>query len=141
MPVEISREEFERITKEAIASIPKKFLSRLENVEIVIEDYPSWYQINKLFGSRKKIKSYKNTKFSILGLYEGIPQTKRYHYGGVLPDKITIFKKAIEKKAVSLQDLKEIIRNTVWHEIAHHFGMSEEEVRKAEIARKRKLKN
>ncbi|MCD6550514.1 metallopeptidase family protein [bacterium] len=141
MPVEISREEFEKITEEAIASIPKKFLSKLENVEIVIEDYPSQYQIDKLLGSRRKNGFYKKNKFLILGLYEGVPQTKRYHYGGVVPDKITIFKKPIEKKASSLQDLREIVKNTVWHEIAHHFGMSEEEVKRSEIQRKKRVEN
>ncbi len=138
MSIEISREEFEKITEEAIADIPKKFLSKLENVEIVIENYPSQYQIDKVFGSRKEREFYEKNKFSILGLYEGIPQTKRYHYGGVVPDKITIFKKPIERKSSSLQDLREIIRNTVWHEIAHHFGMSEEEVRKAETQRRKR---
>ena len=138
MSIEISREEFEKITEEAIADIPKKFLSKLENVEIVIENYPSQYQIDKVFGSRKEREFYEKNKFSILGLYEGIPQTKRYHYGGVVPDKITIFKKPIERKSSSLQDLREIIRNTVWHEIAHHFGLSEEEVRKAETQRRKR---
>lgn len=141
MPVKTNREEFRKITKEAITSIPKKILSYLENVEIVIEDYPSRYQIEKLFGPRKEKRFYEKNKFLILGLYEGVPQTKRYRYGEVLPDKITIFRKPIERKASSLRDLREIIRNTIWHEIAHHFGMSEKEVKKSEIERKKKIKN
>jgi len=75
----------------------------------------------------------------IFGLYEGVPQTKRWHYGQVLPDKITIFKKPIERIARSENEIKEIVKNTVWHEIAHHFGLDEKRVKEAE-SRRKKLK-
>ena len=72
-------------------------------------------------------------------LYEGVSQTRRgANYNAALPDKITIFQKPIEREARSKEDLKEIVKNTVWHEIAHHFGMSEKEVREAEIKRRKK---
>jgi len=74
----------------------------------------------------------------IFGLYEGVPQTKRGNYGQVLPDKITIFQKPIEEFAHSEEEIKEIVKNTVWHEIAHHFGMDEKRVRAAEKARRLK---
>ena len=74
----------------------------------------------------------------IFGLYEGMPQTKRGPYGQVLPDKITIFKGPIEKAASSEEEIRKIVKNTVWHEIAHHFGMDEKRVREAE---RRKEKN
>ncbi len=120
--------EFEKLVEEGIKTIPKRFLKKLNNVDIVIEDEPTLYQLNKL---RARKGSF------ILGLYEGVPQTNRWHYGQVLPDKITIFKKPIERIASSDEEIKEIVKNTVWHEIAHHFGLNEKEIREAEIKRKK----
>ena len=124
----MDHKEFEKIVNEGIQTIPKRFLKKLDNVDIVIEDEPNSWQLRKL-------KTRKG--FLIFGLYEGVPRTKRDSYGMVLPDKITIFKKPIEKIARSKEEIKKIVRNTVWHEIAHHFGMSEKEVRKAEFKKRR----
>ncbi len=121
-------EKFEQLVNEGIRAIPEKFLRRLDNVDIVIEEEPTALQAEKL-------KDKKN--WAVFGLYEGIPKTKRWHYGQVLPDKITIFKKAIERAAHSEEQIREIVKNTVWHEIAHYFGMDEEEVRKAENRREK----
>jgi len=119
-------EKFEKLVNQGIKAIPKKFLEKLDNVDIVIEDEPTPYQLRKL-----------RTRggFLIFGLYEGVPQTKRWHYGQVLPDKITIFKNPIEKIASSEKVIKEIVKNTVWHEIAHHFGMDEKKIREVESKR------
>ena len=114
--------KFEKIVRKGIKAIPKRFLEKLDNVDICIEDEP-------------RVRS----SSLIFGLYEGVPQTERRHYGQVLPDKITIFKRPIEKVACSEKEIKEIVKNTVWHEIAHHFGMDEKRVRKAEHQRKIKL--
>lgn len=122
------KKKFEEIVKSGIKAVPERFLERLSNVDIVIEDEPTPYQLSKLRTRRGLF---------ILGLYEGVPQTKRWHYGQVLPDKITIFKKPIERIAHSEEEIKEIVKNTVWHEIAHHFGMDERKVREAESRRKR----
>jgi predicted Zn-dependent protease with MMP-like domain len=119
----MDKEKFEELVKEGIDAIPERFLKKLDNVGIVIEDEPNEEQI-------KKIKLGKYSK--LFGLYEGIPQTKRGYYSGVLPDKITIFKKSIEEIAPNDESVKEIVKKTVWHEIAHHFGMDEEMVRKVE---------
>ncbi len=122
-------EKFEKLVDEGVKAIPEKFLKKLDNVAIVIEYEPTSYQLEKL-------KTRKNS--FILGLYEGVPQTQRCCYGQVLPDKITIFKNSIEKIARSEQEIKQIVKETVWHEIAHHFGMSEKEVREAEMRRNSK---
>jgi len=126
---EIDNTRFEQLVEEGIAAIPKRFLEKLDNVDIVLEDNPSQEQIRKMRLNKNAL---------LLGLYQGVPQTKRWCYAQVLPDKITIFKKPIEKIARSEHDIREIVKNTVWHEIAHHFGLSEKEVRKAEAARKLK---
>lgn len=103
-------------------------MEKLDNVDIVIEDEPTPYQLKKL-----KLKE----GSTIFGLYEGIPKTKRWHYSQVLPDKITIFKKNIEKLVNSEEEIKEIVKNTLWHEIAHHFGIGERRIREIELLRKR----
>lgn len=122
----MDREQFEELVKEGIDAIPERFLQKLDNVDIVIEDEPSEERM-------KKMRLGKNSK--LFGLYEGVPQTKRGYYSGVLPDKITIFKRPIEEVAFNDEQVKEIVKKTVWHEIAHHFGMDEERVRKAEKKR------
>ena len=122
-------EKFEKLVKEGIKAVPEKFLKQLNNIDIVIEDEPTFYQLGKLKARQKQ-------GLMILGLYEGVPQTQRWHYGQVLPDKITIFKKPIERIARSEKEIREIVKNTVWHEIAHHFGMDEREIKKVEIKRK-----
>ena len=126
----MNKNEFEKIVKEGIIAIPEKFLRKLDNVAIVIEYEPTLAQKEKL-----NIRS----NWTLLGLYEGVSQVRRgANYNAVLPDKITIFQKPIEEEARDEKDLKEIVRNTVWHEIAHHFGMNEYQVRQAEIKRKEK---
>ena len=121
---------FEKIVREGIRAIPEKFLRKLDNVAVVIEDEPTPNQ-------KKKLNIH--SSWTLLGLYEGVPKAKRgANYNAVLPDKITIFQKPIEEEACGQEDLKEIVKNTVWHEIAHHFGMSETQVRQAEIKRRKK---
>ena len=122
----MTNEEFEKLVEEGIDAIDEKFLAELKNVEIVIEDDPTPFQTEKL-----RLRG-----ALLFGLYEGIPQTKRQQYGQVLPDKITIFKNTIEKVYSRPEDIKKAVADTVWHEIAHHFGMDEEQVREAERKRK-----
>lgn len=121
----MSDEEFDKLIDLALNGLPAEFLDRLENVSIVIEDWPRQDQVKRLRGrSRRGL---------ILGLYEGIPQTRRGRYGigPTLPDKITIFKTPILMISKSYDDVVENIKETVIHEIAHHFGMSEEAIRDA----------
>ena len=126
----MNKNNFKKLVGEGMAAIPEKFLRKLDNVAIVIEDEPTPAQ-------KKKLNIHSN--WTLLGLYEGVSQTRRgANYNAALPDKITIFQKPIEREARSKEDLKEIVKNTVWHEIAHHFGMSEYQVRQAEIKRIKK---
>ncbi len=120
--------EFEKMVAAGIAAIPERFLQRLDNVAIVVEDAPTTAQLQKL-----KIRR----GWSLFGLYEGVPQAVRGgHYSLVVPDKITIFRRPIEAAATNAEGIKEIVTTTVWHEIAHHFGLDEGEVRRAEIRKK-----
>lgn len=117
-------EEFKKVVADAVESIPEDLKEKIENVSIEISEYPSAYQL-------KSAGLYAGGA-TLLGLYEGVPQTKRGNYGigATVPDKITIFKIPILMISRNYHEAKINIRNTVIHEIAHHFGMSESEIRK-----------
>lgn len=129
--INLSRKDFEKIVNQGIKAIPEKFLLKLKNVVIVLEDKPT---------SAQKKKLNLGQDWTLFGLYEGVPQSERgVNYTAVLPDKITIFQKPIEIEAKDEEEIKEIVKNTVWHEIAHHFGMDENQVRQAEDRRRKKF--
>jgi predicted Zn-dependent protease with MMP-like domain len=122
----MTRQKFEELVAQGIDKIPEKFLSLIRNVAIVVEDEPSHMQ-------RRSLRLRRGD--SLFGLYEGIPQTEREQYSGVLPDKITIFMRPILDAAKAEDEVREIVKDTVWHEIAHHFGLNEHRVRAAEKRR------
>ena len=120
----MNQEEFAQLITRAIEDLPQEFLTRLENVDIVIEDYPTPAQLGESGLRRKE---------TLLGLYEGVPRTRRgSHYGMVLPDKITIFQKPIEANCRSDAELSAEVSSVLKHEIAHHFGSSETRLREIE---------
>ncbi len=120
----MQREKFEELLLDAISNMPAEFKELLENIDIIVEDWPSNTQIKKL--------GLKN-KYELLGLYEGIPRTRRDHsYNLALPDKITIFQKPLEADCSSEQDLKNEIIRTVKHEIAHYFGLDDDRLEEIE---------
>jgi len=120
----MTQQEFEKLVEQGIAEIPQKFRNKMKNVEIVIEDWPNSWQLQQAGVKPGE---------SLFGLYQGVPQTKRgAFYANVLPDKITLFQKVIEKNAKTPEAIKEMVKRTVWHEIAHHFGLNEKEVRDLE---------
>jgi predicted Zn-dependent protease with MMP-like domain len=120
----MERQEFEALVTRAIEALPPEFRSKLENVDIAVEDWPSPQQLSQL-----RLRS----KAQLLGLYEGVPQTRRDRgYNLVLPDRITIFQKPIELKCRSNQEIEEEIGSVVRHEIAHHFGIGDATLYKIE---------
>lgn len=111
----MDRERFEELVTQAIDSLPEEFLEVLDNIDIVVEDEPTPEQLGRLHHGQ------------LLGLYEGVPLTERgAGYGLVLPDKISIFQRPIESTCHSDAEIANEIRSTVKHEIAHHFGISDE---------------
>lgn len=102
--------------------IPEEFLARLKNVAIVVEDEPTPEQLAKL-----KLRQ----DVTLLGLYEGVPLTRRREYTMALPDKISIFKNSIELAAQTPEEIKRLVQDTMRHEIAHHFGSDERGAKKA----------
>ena len=107
----------------AIDSMPREYTDSIKNLAVVVADQPTADQRHKLHlveGAR------------LFGLYEGIPRTARLGYSLVLPDVITIFKQPLCDNAADLDDLRRQVRHTVWHEIAHHFGLDHERIHELE---------
>ena len=128
----MTRHEFETLVVDGLNAIPEKFLRRLDNVAVVAEDEPTPAQRRKM-----RLRS----DMTLFGLYEGVPQAARgSNYYWVLPDKITIFMLPILAAARDAEEAKAMVRDTVWHEIAHHFGMDEHRVRAAERRRIRRTR-
>jgi predicted Zn-dependent protease with MMP-like domain len=117
----LDRERFEWLVAKAVDSLPDEFRDRLENIDVVVADQPTPRQLAKLGQKRGE---------TLLGLYEGVPLTRRSgHYGLVAPDKVTIFQKPIEAICRNDTEIVNRIRRVVLHEIAHHFGISDERLR------------
>jgi predicted Zn-dependent protease with MMP-like domain len=103
----MTRQRFEELVGDALDLIPPEFVAAMENVVILVED-----------------RNPENP--SLLGLYHGVALTERTsHYGGVLPDRITIYREAILDICHDEQDVVEEVAITVVHEIAHHFGIDD----------------
>jgi predicted Zn-dependent protease with MMP-like domain len=111
---DVTPELFEEIVSDAIDAIPKRYLERLENVAFIVEDEPSDEQ-------RQRLHLHPN--MTLLGLYEGAPLPTRFGQTKLLPDKITLFKIPLLAASRDMEDLKKKIHNTIWHEVAHYFGL------------------
>ena len=110
--------QFEQLVARAIESLPPEILDRLENVDVVVADEPTPHQIRRRELGKNQV---------LLGLYEGVPLTERsYNYTNVMPDKITIFKKAMESIYRTDAQIVAGVQHTVLHEIAHHFGIDDD---------------
>jgi predicted Zn-dependent protease with MMP-like domain len=112
-------EQFEQLVVNALDGLPPSILAHLENVDVVIEDWP---------GVEDLEEHGLDENGTMLGLYEGVPHIDRTSgYGLVLPDKITIFSGPVLNEATDTDgDVERVVRETVIHEIAHHFGISDE---------------
>jgi predicted Zn-dependent protease with MMP-like domain len=110
--------DFDKLVERALRAIPHPFRRRLDNVAIIVEREPP--------------------RPGLLGLYHGRPLTRRsVHDGFTMPDQITIYQGPHERLARTTAELERLVRETVWHEIAHYFGMDERQVRRAERRRER----
>jgi predicted Zn-dependent protease with MMP-like domain len=121
--------EFDRLVSEACARIPPRFRRRLKNIAFVVEPEPSAAQLARGRVPRGS---------TLLGLYEGRPLPQRSVFEPfAMPDRITIFQGPHERMAASPEHLAKLVEDTVWHEVAHYFGLDEREVRAAERRRRR----
>jgi predicted Zn-dependent protease with MMP-like domain len=121
--IEVSDDDFEAAIAKAMDSLSKQ-MAEVKNVGIVMADEPTPEQRRKL--------ELRNDQ-SLFGLYEGIPLTKRGgNYSGVLPDKITLFKLPLTWAVSSYAEFEEQVRHTLWHELAHHFGLDHDGIERRE---------
>jgi predicted Zn-dependent protease with MMP-like domain len=112
MPAHVARDTFTQLAEEALDSLPPALRERMSNVEIFVEDTPG--EEAAAYGGR------------LLGLYHGIPLTRRGEaYWGVMPDRIFLYQRNIESVCGSLDELRDLVRTTVIHEVAHHFGIDD----------------
>lgn len=120
----MTREYFEEIAQHAFDSLPEAFRGRVENVQIVVEDYPSSDALDRTRAG----------KYNLLGLYQGVPLPHRgtsYGMYPVGPDKITLYQKNIERVCQTDAEIEHRIVEVLFHEIGHYFGMNEEQIREA----------
>ncbi|MEO6513460.1 MAG: metallopeptidase family protein [Candidatus Saccharimonadales bacterium] len=121
--VQVSDEQFDELMHQAIDSLPKEHIDHLKNVAILFEDDPD---------EEQRVKVHLQDDQTLFGLYEGIPLARRQGMQTTLPDKITLFKNPLQMASYDLPDLKEHIRHTLWHEIAHYYGLNHDQIGKLE---------
>jgi predicted Zn-dependent protease with MMP-like domain len=120
--------EFDQLVAAAYARIPARFRKRMKNIAMMVESEPSRQQLARGRVARGS---------TLLGLYEGRPLTTRSVFETfAMPDRITIFQGPHERLAQSPEHLAKLVEDTVWHEVAHYFGMNELQVRAAERKRR-----
>lgn len=105
--VDVARARFEELIADALDTIPEALARHVDNVWVVVEE--------------------RSREGNLLGLYEGIPLTQREAYGGLaMPDRITIYRRTICEMCASEAEVVEVVRDTVVHEVAHHFGIDDD---------------
>jgi predicted Zn-dependent protease with MMP-like domain len=120
----VSPPEFDRLVAQAYKRIPPRFRKRLQNIALTVEMEPTHHQL---------ARAHVAPGCTLLGLYEGRPLTRRSVFESfAMPDRIIIFQGPHERLARSPEHLEELVEATVWHEVAHYFGLDEAQVRAAE---------
>ena len=120
--MQLTDQEFDMLISRAMDELPQEYIKGLDNVVIVQADDPTPEQLEKM-----KVEPH----HVLLGLYEGIPLTQRGSgFSGMLPDKITLFKNPILAVVSSDDELHEQIKRTLWHEIAHYYGLNHSHIDK-----------
>lgn len=112
--IQVSEEEFQRLIDQALTELPGEHVKNIKNVAILYEDRPT---------PEQRVKLQLRHDQTLLGLYEGTPLTQRQGMTRVLPDKITLFREPLSYHADTEAELKEEIKHTLWHEIAHYYGL------------------
>jgi predicted Zn-dependent protease with MMP-like domain len=120
----VTRARFERLVREAMTLIPRRFREEIKNLALVVEDEPSPELLEEM-----EIEP----PDSLYGLYQGTPLPERaWAHGNVLPDKITLFQRPIEEDCQDDDEIRATIGETLIHEVGHYFGLSEEEIEEIE---------
>ncbi len=115
--VRLKRHRFEELVRQALEELPESVTSHMDNVDVVVREWPSPGDLEAAGLEHRR---------DLLGLYNGVPLTERDNYNMVLPDVITIFRRPIEARCGTAEEVIREIRVTVTHEVAHHFGISDD---------------
>lgn len=121
--IQVTDEEFQDLINQAMDELPGEHVKNIKNVAILYEEFPT---------EEQRTASNLAPNQTLLGLYEGVPLSQRQGMTRVLPDKITLFKGPLSWGADSAEELKENIRHTLWHEIAHYYGLNHDQIRSKE---------
>lgn len=122
--LQINDKDFSKLIAEVMDELPEEYIKGLKNVLITYEDQPTPEQLRKQNIGEGQ---------TLLGLYEGIPLTKRNAgYQFVLPDKITLFKLPLLAGATDFDILRRQVKHTLWHEVAHYYGLDHERIHEIE---------
>ena len=118
----MNEDEFEKLVESILDGLPDEFAEKIENVEFIIEPRPSKSQVRALCGDKDAL---------VMGLYQGVPLKDRSPtwYSGVLPDRIVLFQENIESAARRPGQIPAVLKRTVLHEIAHHFGITDKRLK------------
>ncbi len=119
----LSDMEFEALVEEAVLGLPEIFARKLENIEIVVEEEPEAETVERMKLERGRV---------LLGLYHGVPRTRRHEGAPPLyPDRISIYRRPILAICRTAEQVRRQVRETVIHEIGHHFGLSDTDMRES----------
>ena len=117
----MKHQAFEQLVAEAVNSLPEDLRAAIDNVEVVVEDWPDPETMR-----RARVRH----PAQLLGFYHGVPQTKRTHgYNLVLPDKVSLYRRPIEMRCRTMDETRATIRRVLRHEIGHHFGLDDDRLR------------
>ena len=125
MSPNLDRQRFEELVLEAVEALPERFRARLVNVDIEVRDWPS---PEELQSARVP------TGAMLLGLYVGIPYTRRGRYQVALPDRIFIYQRPVERLCRSDDEVRERVKRVIKHEVAHHFGLTEADLHDTSVS-------
>ncbi len=115
----MDRLAFEKLVQQALRDLPRRFKNKIRNISVEVEDRPSQELLEDM-GIRSG---------TLFGLYQGVPLTEReWNFGNMLPDRIVIYQREIEQAARSNEEIEEIVKDTVAHEIGHYFGFGDAEL-------------
>jgi predicted Zn-dependent protease with MMP-like domain len=117
--LEVSDDEFQQLINEALERLPGQHVRNIQNVAILYSDIPTPEQRQELLLRDDQ---------TLLGLYEGTPLTRRQGSSTIFPDRITLFKVPLVSRANTIEELREDIKHTLWHEIGHYYGLDHKQI-------------
>lgn len=117
--ISVSSEQFQALIDQALSELPGEHVKNIQNVAILYEEDPT---------PEQRLSNKLGPHETLLGLYEGLPLSERQGVTRIYPDKITLFKNPLVARANNLEELKEDIKHTLWHEIAHYYGLNHDDI-------------